>query len=563
MKNIRPHYLITLLLLFATQVAAFGSAGISVEATESVKLFTDRSIYIVGEQVGFYAKIHNSVNIQPSENSQVLYCELISPDGNKISGSKFLINQASVEGCIAIPEEQVSGIYFLRAYTKVMRNYGPETYAYVQIKIVNPSLDEVLAPEKNEKNTVLQLQESKKDINNDLFAVELNKKQFTSNETVSVFIKAKENHSLISDGICLSVMHEAAIPQTMLTQQNRLKQKAETMYVAENLGLSLTGKLTASGGFPLKGKLVNLSIVGQGSDFMAIRTDSSGRFFFVLPAYSGKRDLFLCAEKTDMPDVRIWVDNDFCSLPVHIQAEAFTLSDEERSVALKMAVNCQIESDFDVVDTVMENTPAVSANRTFYGEPTSVLNLDRYVQLPTLEEYFNELPGQVKVRKKSGLKYFKVIGSYDISFYDPLVLIDGVAVDEPDRVLAVAPQNIARIEIVNQLYVKGGQTYGGVINIVSKKGDFAGIDLPATGIFINFRFFAQKDIIQPIAGEPDKVPDVKNTLLWKPGISVPENGEFKCAFPAPKATGKYAVVLDGISNNGEQFRQIVTFEVKN
>ena len=42
---------------------------------------------------------------------------------------------------------------------------------------------------------------------------------------------------------------------------------------------------------------------------------------------------------------------------------------------------------------------------------TKFFILINYVQLPTLEEYFNELPTLAKVRKRQGEKYFKILGA--------------------------------------------------------------------------------------------------------------------------------------------------------
>jgi len=562
MKVIILNFSLILVMMLLLPVTSYSQPIAKGETSEKIALFSDRSLYIAGEQVNFYAEIHAGYKPQQDTRSQILYCELITPDGNKVSGSKFLINGSAVQGCIAIPPEQVSGIYFLRAYTKAMRNYGSGAYAYVRIKIINPSRNDVLNAENSGEKALLQLSENAEDKKDDLVNIEINKQLFSSGDTVLLLVKSLVNTSEEIESFCMAVVPETATPMPMISQQTKLQQLPGLLYYPESIGLSLTGKLTAGGDVPLKGKVVNLSVIGAGRDFMAARTDTSGRFFFVLPAYSGKRDLFLCAGNTNLPDVKIWVDNDFCSLPVHLPSPVFTLSPEERKAAQNMAINRQIESHF-LADTDLDSISANQVNRAFYGEPTTVLYIDKYVQLPSLEEYFNELPGQVKVRKRSGEKYFKVIGSYDLSFYDPLVLVDWVAVDEPARILAVTPQNVARIEIVNQLYVKGGQTYGGIISIISKKGDFAGIDLPSTGIFINFHFLSQNNCSQPFISFSSDIPDARNTLLWKPGISLSESGNNNFTFPAPFTPGRYVVVIEGILKNGERFRQNKVFDVEN
>jgi len=206
---------------------------------------------------------------------------------------------------------------------------------------------------------------------------------------------------------------------------------------------------------------------------MSARNDSTGHFFFALQDYYGARDLFLCAEKTPLKAVKIWVDNDFRSTPFRLPSPTFTLSEQERLVFLSMVQNSQIEVRYQN-DRLIDSLKTAKITNAFYGKPTNTILIEKYIQLPTLEEYFNELPSQVKVRKRKGEPYFSIHNSEATiqSLYDPLVLVDWVAVDEPSKILAASPQSISRIEVVNEDYIKGGQAYGGIISFISKKRRF-------------------------------------------------------------------------------------------
>jgi len=442
-----------------------------------------------------------------------------------------------------------------------MRNYGPETYGYRQIRIVNPERDDVMAGDSKEQTVGEQIIQVAKDPLADLMSISVEKNVYAFGDTIAFSVSSDKDSFVKIKSLSLSVAPESATSSSVFSPTLNKTHYDETTYFPETRGLSLTGKLTeGSTRKPVTGKRVNLSIIGEGRDYMAVRTDSSGRFFMALPDYSGSRDLFLCAEKTPSADLKIWVDNDFCAIPVLLPSPLFTLSVQERQTVRNMAMNMQINSHF-YLDTLDKSLNLLHAERAFYGEPTTVLYLDQFVQLPTLEEYFNELPGQVKVRKRMGEKYFKVIGQQDLSFYDPLVLVDWVAVDEIDKILAVSPQNILRIEIVNQAYVKGEQTYGGIISIISKKGNFAGIDLPSTGIFIHYRFLADEpcQVNHPVAGI---YPDSRNTLLWKPSVKLENNSVNNFVVTAPETPGRYSIVLEAIMTSGERFSTYSVFEVK-
>ena len=560
-KTNKRAVLLCLLLLVCASFAANAQVGKRLQNQEKVILFTDRSIYIVGEQVSFSATLFDADSLNGHPSSQIVYCELITPDGSKISGEKFLVSLCSVAGKLNIPTDLLSGTYFIRAYTKLMRNGGPGTYSYNEIRIVNPEKAELVATNTSQKTESIRKTDVSPIIGNKSLLVSTNRSKYPSRDTVYVSVKKLSGFEPKISNICMSVVPEAAksshkaIPATAETEQNK------NSYFAENLGLSINGKLNyGTDEIPIKGKRVNLSIMGEGRDFMAVRTDSSGSFFFALPEYYGSRDLFICSEKLPLKDIKIWVDNDFCTTPFQLPSASFALTEPERDAVFKMALNRQIDLQYinkPVVDTVTRKKEETA----FYGTPTSIIFLDQYIQLPTLEDYFNELRSQVKVRKQKGEPYFNVIGNSDVSFYEPLVMIDWVAVDEPSKILAISPQNVSRIEIVNQTYIKGGQTYGGIISIISKKGDFAGIDLPSTGIFINYRFLTQS--WQPEVNNQlnSYTPDTRNTLLWQPMISLQEDKEMTFTFLAPDTPGKYAIFLEGVTENGEMVSKTSLFEV--
>jgi hypothetical protein len=494
--------------------------------------------------------------------SRVLYCELIAPDGNKIAGNKYLIKNSSAFGYLAIPKDIITGIYYLRAYTKFMRNSGPLYYHYTCIKIVNPKRNEVQAiTDNNYLSEGLSGKENPEKAR-DLFLISPEKSQYAARDTVHISIDGIETNQSYWKGLSLAVVPEFSISTNKVELSENKQFEKRVFYYPEFRGLSITGKLTDSAtGYPLPFKRVNLSILGRGRDFMAIQTDTAGRFFFSLPDYTGNRDLFLSAENTSTSTPKILIDNDYCSLPVNILHNVFTLTKQEREVAYKMAVNVQLKSYFNE-DSISDTQNNQDQDQVFYGKPTEILYIDNYIQLPTLEEYFNELVTLVKVRKRQGEKYFRVLGTQSgLIDFDPLILVDLVAIDDPSKVLAISPTNISRIDVVNTLYIKGDQTYGGIINIITKNGDFGGIDLPSSGVFINYGFLADNSHYPGIYPLPIHYPDSRNTLYWEPQLRLNKNNSSKVSFTVSDTPGKYLIVLNGINSKGKTFRQASTIEV--
>jgi hypothetical protein len=98
-------------------------------------------MYISGEKILFSARM--SGDDRDEIMSRILYCEIITPAGNKIAGGKYLILNSASSGDLTIPQDVVSGNYYIRSYTKFMRNEGPTAYNYTLIKIVNPNRSEI------------------------------------------------------------------------------------------------------------------------------------------------------------------------------------------------------------------------------------------------------------------------------------------------------------------------------------------------------------------------------------------------------------------------------------
>lgn len=529
---------------------------------ERVVLFSDRTLYVAGEQILFSAFIQSGADTNHAESSHVLYCELIAPDGNKITGNKYLIKSSSAFGYLAIPNDITTGIYYLRAYTKFMRNWGPYNYHYTSIKIVNANRSEVQAVRGNNYLSVSLTGEEYTEKTGDSFLISPDKSQYAPRDTVHISINGTDSTHSSWKGLTLAVVPEFSISENKVKLPENGQFNKRVFYYPETRGLSITGKLTDNTtGNPLPRIMVNLSIIGRGRDFMAMQTDTAGRFFFSLPDYIGFRDIFLCTENTITSDPKILVDNDYCTIPVHMPSNIFTLTQQEREAAYNMATNVQLESYFKD-DSIPDAGNNQHEDQAFYGKPNEILYIDNYVRLPSLEEYFNEVLTLAKVRMRQGKKYFKVLGPQTgLTDLDPLTLVDLVAIDNPSMVLAVSPVNISRIEVVNQLYVKGDQTYGGIINIISKRGDFAGIDLPSSGVFINYGFLADSSHYPRIYPPMQHSPDTRNTLYWEPKLILNKSNTAKVTFTTSDTPGRYLIILNGIKNNGEAYRQISTLEV--
>ncbi len=555
MNNKRYIYYPLMMLLLALPFVIKGQRKNGFPKAERLALFTDRGLYIAGENVHFTAFVTNHAK----GLSRIVYAEILAPDGTRLTGGKFTLADETTHGCLAVPPGSITGNYYLRVYTKYMRNNGPSSFAYVSLKIINPYKKEVLVGNDTLHNSTRQ---DTGDMYVSILKISTNKKIYLPREKVNVSIKTDGIKNGEIQGLSVSVVPELAAPGKMLQLHANSSEVGIVKFYPENRGLSITGTLKDS--ITGKGEAdvrVNLSIIGRGKTFMATQTDSSGYFFFSLPSFTGNRDLFLGTQNIPRSHPEILVDNDFSVAPIQLPHLAFKLDSAERTLAFQMAQNNRVRQLFRN-DSVLCNKVS-KPDKAFYGKPSYTLTLDQYVQLPNLEEYFNELPSLVKVRKHHGAKYFKVLGNQPVmSYIEPLVLVDWVAIDNPEKILAASPTTISRIEVVNKPYVIGDMKYGGIISIITKKGDFAGIDLPRSGMFLNYAFLHDNCHCAITVRDSVDKPDTRITLYWNPDLKLNVGNEIHFSFTTADTPGKYIILLQGIGHDGKPFVKHVVIYVR-
>jgi len=528
---------------------------------EKVTFFSDRNLYLSGEPVFFTAVITTFGEKDTACSSRVLYVELVSPDGTAFVKGKFRISGDKSSGRLNIPKDMISGNYDIKTYTRYDRNFGSGSFSYVPVTVVNPYSGKVLESKGGGKTVPLnatpgQLRE---------IEVSTSRDEYTTRDSVYVTFDIKDTPEEIR-GLCISVVPAGTFsPQKSRYYREPGHNTGKFHHEAD--GIALSGRLlegeTAK---PLVVKTVNLSVPGE-KDFLAVDTDSSGRFSFTMPFFDGDRDLFLSTEKTTGIRPEIMVDNDYDTEVPILPAIPFDLDSLQKETALLLAANIEVEKKFLLSDSIRVTGDAdVTGHdkRPFYGKAAYVLNIDEYIELPSLEEYFNELALPARIGKEHGKKRFIFNSTLSgMTVHPPLVLIDWVAIDDVEKIMACHPSKIDRVEFVDKPYDKGGMIYGGIISVISKEGDFGGIDLPSSGIFLNYGFL-RPDIYK---GTPQSdfagphLPDTRNMLMWDPELTYTPGKPMHISFRLADTKTTYVVVIRAVDENGRPMHGTSRFAV--
>ena len=549
-------------------------AGLQGQHAEKFAVFTDRNLYVVGEKILFSVFNLSDHALQDIGWSKVLYLELVSRENDPVVQEKFMLRSECTEGYLAIPQSMLTGTYYLRVYTRWMRNNGPEKYAYARIKVVNPYQSEVSNGGREIlADTIGRISFPAIPDNGVDIRIEPDKKTYGQRSRVQLTYTVNGEESDKLAGLCLTVVREGAVDTRSGLVYHPDVSSAEgrnkVLYVPETRGMAVTGEVVEKAGQrPVPNARVQLSVLGDDPDYFGYITGEDGRFYIPIPDYTGLKDFYISAETTTPADFEVLIDKDFSGDYVDFRDDPFDLSARERSLAEEMVMNVQVQQAYGhsipTTDTLfnVEQDPS-----SFYGEPLLTLRTNEFVKLPSLEEFIFELVPQVTVVRAGGKKELKVFGDYsDLSIYRPLILLDHVAISDLSSILAVTPEKIGHLDVINASYIRGSINYGGIISIFSSRHDLAGADLPDHAYFFGLKTLAIQDKISFPSYENDRGnrrdPDFRNTLAWIPDLARDENRIAGLDFYTSDKKGRYLIFIRGVTPDGKMVTGTSTIYVE-
>ena len=532
---------------------------------EGLVLLTDRGHYISGETINYRA-----FYLKPAESSdvawsQVLYVELIMPNGTPLVQSKVSLEANGASGIMHIPEGLSSGSYYMKAYTRWMRNCGPEGFAYTSLRIYDPYNEQVLPMdtlgwEPRPVETLLSQPEMHAST---MLECLLAKEDYGTREEVVADLNWMFPYAPAN--LTISVARSGLQGEQNYFQPGcPLDLQGASEILPETQGLSLTGQaVSSSDRSAAPYATIYVSVLGGDRDFFCNYSDSSGRFFFSFPSYEGERDLFVSTYHAEYDDLELLIDRDFSQDALHLPSYPVLLNDTLTELITEMSVNAQVSQQYyPRQEVIPEALP--SEELLFYGQPTSSIKFDDFIKLPTLEEYFVEVVPQVAVRRTGGVRRLVLLGEHpDLAIYPPLLMIDGVAIFDIEAVLAVSPRLIDRVEIVNAPYIRGNVSFGGIISLISKNNDLGYIDLPSSGLLVNYQMMnlAGSDTKADEILDP-RLPDVRNTLYWNPDLELTQETGQRISFRTADMKGSYEILIRGIDSTGKYLEKQVPFRVE-
>lgn len=513
-------------------------------------LHFNKPFYTIGEKVWFKAYMFYQTPSLRDSLSKVLYIELID-EKNRILEKKILKLKNGISwGDFMLPKTETEQNFRIRAYTNWMLNYGDKNIFQRTIPTVFPTQKVVF--------------DGIKPSSNDLFDTKLLKKNTDSCDIYSVSIKLKnpEKRANFSVSVVNSAIVDDDNENLTSFKPNFGALAFKQKYEAEQ-SLSIEGRL-----FPAK--KTSLAIMSQADGSVRIiDSDSLGNFKAENYDFEDSLTVGIQAEKgikisldertspaVSKENKSTFTRKNISVQSVDYQADKSDISLDEVVVKGNKIVNEERKEYLDRFNKIYGNPDVTIGEKEIAENATTAYNLLTILQgkVPGLRvvEYLSPVDGS----HKTGIEIRTASTQTFQSSTSPLLLLDGIRMENTDAFLEVSPYSIERIDILksaSSTAIFGATGYNGVIAVYTKAGSNKRKEFGSKEV--DFQVFTFEGFSSP---NVFKTPSCQNmtdrtTLCWLPNLSTNENGEAEFKFSVnPKI--KFRMVIEGINRVGEKGR---------
>ena len=338
-------------------------------------------------------------------------------------------------------------------------------------------------------------------------------------------------------------------------------------YPPELNGYLLQGRINQATGAPASGVPAYLSLPGRNFKFVSSLSRPDGVVQFELPDFYGLRKLVFQTNSLQDSTYRIELLSPFTAGGSSGAPGLAPLSNRLANALSERHLQVQAQREFQAQLPRYRTVP--SDTLAFYGQPDEKFRLDDYTRFPTLEEVMREYVPAVLVRKrKDGFHFIVIDRPRHINLRDnPLTLLDGLPVFNINQLMAFDPLKIKRLEVIANRYFMGQQVYDGVVSFTTYKGDLAGFPLNPHALIEEYEamqvpreFYAPRYDTE--AQQRSRLPDLRNLLYWNPDVRLTAGQPQTLDFFTSDQAGRYLVVTQGITKNGQLGSTSFTLDVK-
>lgn len=321
---------------------------------------------------------------------------------------------------------------------------------------------------------------------------------------------------------------------------------------------------------PDAGQYLFLSVPGKVAIFRYARTDENGNFTFAVPLDGKIRDLIIQPEETDRNN-NIRIETSFSEKYPEIIPVKEALANKLTEDVSKLGINYQVMRIYRSDEEPAKSAPLVftGGSQRFYGKPDIELVMDDYIKLPIMQEVFYELTPGVFLKKKKSTYEMTIADPIENKIFDkaPTLMIDGVVIKDPSIIANLDPEQVEKVDAIKSRYFVGEYLFYGIVNVITRAGDFSNITLPDYAVRLPYRvtepanFFSSPDYSLQ-EKKHSRTPDFRNTLYWNSSVIPDKEGKANADFCASDIKSDYEISVQGVNSSGEPVSCRKTVKVK-
>lgn len=340
-------------------------------------------------------------------------------------------------------------------------------------------------------------------------------------------------------------------------------------FFPELYGPVIQARITQAGtDKPRQGVIAYLSSPSRLQQLSTSQSNAQGMVRFELSRFADAREVVVQTDPQQDSTCRITVLDPFSPRYANVQLPPFGLTGRFQPDYLKRHLQSQVQNVFSGKYRNLYASERVDS-LAFFGPPNETYLLDKYTRFKVMEEVLREyVPGVIVRIRKDGF-HLLVVDKLNKTVLqeNPMVLLDGVPVFNINKIMAMNPLKIQKLEVMDGRYFHGTAIYNGIVSFTTYKGDLEGFPLDPRVLVQEYEGVQrQREFYAPRYDTPDaaksRLPDLRNLLYWNPEIITTGAAAKTLDFYTGDQAGRYLVVLQGLSATGLAGSSRFVLEVK-
>lgn len=338
-------------------------------------------------------------------------------------------------------------------------------------------------------------------------------------------------------------------------------------FLPEYTGHLVTATLTnTSTGKAAKDVVAYLAVPGKRVQLCTAKSDSMGKLLFNTKDINGPGEIVVQTNEEKDSIYHLDILSPFSEKFAKNTLPAFNLTEGMKGALQNHSLDMQVQNLY-VGNKLKQFYDLKTDSSSFYGKSFIPYKLDDYTRFTTMEEVLREYVKSLIVLKQQKRFHIRINAEKGFLEGDPLVILDGVPVFNIDKVMAIDPLKIRKLELVKSRYFWQATEFEGILNFETYKGDLAGYELDPHAVIIDYEGMQpEREFYSPIyetsQQTTSRVPDFRNVLYWSPDVVTNAQGKTQVTFYTSDRTGNYTGIIQGITATGEAGIQYFKFMVK-